>query len=61
MSLADIIIVVVIAAIVGIAVWSVHKSKKSGKKCIGCPNGYSCAATSCAGCCENAHHKDRKD
>ncbi|MBQ7935730.1 MAG: FeoB-associated Cys-rich membrane protein [Clostridia bacterium] len=35
----NIIAVAVILAIVGIAVWYVIRAKKSGKKCIGCPDG----------------------
>ena len=55
----DIIIIVTIAAIVGLAGWYVYKAKKSGKKCIGCPEGCSCSAknTGCAcSCCE---HKEK--
>ena len=51
----DIIIIVIIAASVGLAGWYVYKAKKSGKKCIGCPEGCSCSAknTGCAcSCCE---------
>jgi len=59
MSPIDIIILVVIAVIVGLAVWCIYKSKKSGKKCIGCPNGYTCASKSCGCCCENAYLKDK--
>jgi hypothetical protein len=44
MEPVDIIIVMVIAAIIGLAGWYVYKSKKSGKKCIGCPNSCSCTA-----------------
>ena len=51
MEPVDIIIVVVIAAIIGLAGWYVYKSKKSGKKCIGCPNGCSCTAKTNGGGC----------
>ena len=43
----DLIIIAVIAAILGSAAWYVWKAKKSGRKCIGCPDGGSCA--SCKG------------
>ena len=52
----------VIALIVGLAVWYIIKAKKSGKKCIGCPDG--CCSKSadgspcgcgCSGC-GNAEH-----
>ena len=52
----DIIIIVIIAVIVGLAARYVYKAKKSGKKCIGCPEGCSCSAknTGCAcSCCEH--------
>ena len=52
----NIIIIVIIAVIVGLAAWYVYKAKKSGNKCIGCPEGCSCSArnTGCAcSCCEH--------
>ncbi|MBQ6878055.1 MAG: FeoB-associated Cys-rich membrane protein [Oscillospiraceae bacterium] len=55
----NIIIIVIIAVIVGLAGWYVYKAKKNGKKCIGCPEGCSCSAknTGCAcSCCE---HKEK--
>ncbi len=39
MNFVDIVIVVLIAAIVGFSGWYVWKARKSGKKCIGCPDG----------------------
>lgn len=53
MGPVDIIILAVVAAIIGFATWYVYKSKKSGKKCIGCPDGCSCSAQSggCSGGC----------
>jgi hypothetical protein len=39
----DIIILFVIAAILGGALYAVHRSKKSGKKCIGCPDSGCCS------------------
>lgn len=38
----DLIIVAVLAAIVAVAARYVYKAKKSGRKCIGCPDGGSC-------------------
>ena len=37
------IIVAILAVIVGLAAYYVWKAKKSGKKCIGCPDADSCA------------------
>ncbi|MBR5559377.1 MAG: FeoB-associated Cys-rich membrane protein [Oscillospiraceae bacterium] len=54
--MTDIIIIAVIAVIVGLAAGYVYKAKKSGKKCIGCPDACNCSAAqkggaSCGGCC----------
>ena len=53
--MTDIIIIAVILVIVGLAGWYIYKAKKSGKKCIGCPDGCSCSAarknqSCCCGC-----------
>lgn len=46
MGMVDYIVIAVIAGILGIAGRYVYKAKKSGKKCIGCPeNG--CSSCSC--------------
>lgn len=42
MTLTDIIVLLVIAAVVGGAAVYIIKAKKSGKKCIGCPDSCSC-------------------
>ena len=47
--MADIILVAVLAAILGSAVFYIYRAKKSGKKCIGCPDG--CSKEKCGGCC----------
>ena len=49
MGPVDIIIVAVLALILGLAARYVYKAKKSGKKCIGCPNGGSCSGH-CGSC-----------
>lgn len=50
----NIIIVVILLAIVGLAACYVIKAKKSGRKCIGCPGG-GCSkkgdSFACSGCC----------
>ncbi len=43
----DFIIAVIIIAIVGTAVFYIYKSKKSGKKCIGCPYADACGKNNC--------------
>ena len=42
----DFAIIAIVAAIAGLAGYYIHKSKKAGKTCIGCP--YS---GQCSGCC----------
>ena len=37
--MVNVMIGIVLAAIVGVAIWYVVKTKKSGRKCIGCPEG----------------------
>ena len=53
MGFADYIIIAVITLILGLAGLYVYKAKKSGKKCIGCPDsgkGCSCGCGGCSGC-----------
>ena len=47
----DALIILVIAVILGVACWGIYKSKKSGKKCIGCPDSCACSAGNCSGGC----------
>ncbi|MBQ9743348.1 MAG: FeoB-associated Cys-rich membrane protein [Ruminococcus sp.] len=41
-NLANIIVIVIVAAIIILAGLYIYKSKKSGKKCIGCPDSATC-------------------
>ena len=57
MNPVDYVIIAVIALILGLSGWFIRKSRKSGKKCIGCPDGCSCSSKngksgcgSCNGC-----------
>lgn len=50
MEFVDILIVAVLAAILGLAARYVYKSRKSGRKCIGCPSGGNCSGN-CGGNC----------
>lgn len=47
--MTDFIIVAVIGLIVGLASGYIRKARKSGKKCIGCPDAGSCGGN-CSGC-----------
>ncbi|MBQ8525417.1 MAG: FeoB-associated Cys-rich membrane protein [Clostridia bacterium] len=40
--MTDIVIIGIIVLAVGAAVWYIYKAKKSGRACIGCPNGKQC-------------------
>lgn len=52
----DIFIIGVLAVIVAAAGRYVYKAKKSGKKCIGCPDGCSCSGKEhgCSCHCDHA-------
>lgn len=49
----NVIIIAVVLVIVGLAGLYIYKAKKSGKKCIGCPDSGSCSGNcaSCSGSC----------
>ena len=47
--MVDIIIVAIILAILGGAAFYIYKAKKSGAKCIGCPDSKTCGSCNC-GC-----------
>ena len=53
MKWIDLIIVAVILLIVGLAVFAICKVKKSGRKCIGCPDSGTCSG-GCPGCGKKA-------
>ena len=46
----DILIIVVLGVIVGLALGYWIRAKKKGVKCIGCPSGASCGKSGCSGC-----------
>lgn len=48
--LTEIIAIAAIVLIVGGAVAYIIKAKKSGRKCIGCPDSASCKAGCCSSC-----------
>jgi len=57
MNPIDYIIIAIVVLILGFSLWFIRKSKKSGKKCIGCPSGSNCSngCGNCAGCGNTAH------
>ncbi len=52
--MTDFIIAAVLVLIVGAAVLYIWKAKKSGKKCIGCPDGCTCSGKDKGSCCSNS-------
>ncbi len=49
--MVDYIILAVVILIIAVAGFYIYKSKKNGKKCIGCPSGScDCQCKGCAGC-----------
>ena len=47
--MVNFMIIAVVAVIIGAAVCYIHRSKKNGIKCIGCPEGATCGGN-CSGC-----------
>ncbi|MBE5950966.1 MAG: FeoB-associated Cys-rich membrane protein [Lachnospiraceae bacterium] len=52
MTPTDILIAGIILVAIGAAVFYIRKEKKSGARCIGCPDSKTCAHN-CAGCTGN--------
>ena len=46
----DIILIAVIAAILGGAIWYIRREKSQGAHCVGCPHARNCCSN-CTGCC----------
>ena len=53
MAPSDVIAIIATVAILGAAIAYIIKAKKSGRKCIGCPDGCSCTKTGEGGCAGN--------
>ena len=56
-----IIAIVLTVLIIGGAIAYIIKAKKSGKRCIGCPFGDSCASRGCSGNCGDCRSCQPKD
>ena len=59
--MGEIIAIICIALVIGGAIIYIVKAKKSGKKCIGCPDGASCGAKKCDGCSCGCCHQTTED
>lgn len=46
----NLILVLILVAILGLAAGYVYKAKKNGQKCIGCPSGGKCGKDGCSAC-----------
>ena len=55
MEPVDYIIIAVVAVILGLAAWFVIRSKKRGRKCIGCPD-----PSHCSGNCSSCGHEQKE-
>ena len=51
----DIIAIAVIVLVVGGAVAYIIKAKRSGRKCIGCPDSKTCSSGGCSGKCRDCN------
>ena len=58
MTLTDIIAVIVIIAVVGLAVTYIVKERKKGNRCIGCPHADACAKKSKENSCSCSGNND---
>lgn len=56
----DYILIGVLLVIIGAAARYVYKAKKSGKKCIGCPEGCTCSRGGCGSCGGSQKNPDVK-
>ncbi len=54
--MVDFILILIIVLIVGLAGFYIYKAKKSGRKCIGCPDSKTCQGK-CAGCTSCQQYK----
>ena len=53
MKAVDILIIAVIVLILGSAIFFLHRAKKKGIKCVGCPDSSTCSGNcgNCSGSC----------
>ena len=56
----DYIVIGILVVIIAAAAFYVYKAKKSGKKCIGCPEGCACSRGGCGSCGGSQKNPDVK-
>lgn len=54
MNFVDWIVLAIIVSVASLACWYIYRSKKKGKKCIGCPDSGKCSGV-CSDCCGNCN------
>ena len=59
MKAVDILIIAVIVVILGSAIFFLHRAKKKGIKCVGCPDSSTCSGNcgNCSGTCGHCTEK----
>ena len=59
MQAVDILIIAVIVVILGSAIFFLHRAKKKGIKCVGCPDSSTCSGNcgNCSGTCGHCTEK----
>lgn len=59
MKAVDILIIAVIVVILGGAILFLHRAKKKGIECVGCPDSSTCSGNcgNCSGSCANCTKK----
>ena len=57
MKLVDYVLIAILVVIVAAAIFFIYRSKKSGKKCIGCPDNCACAKGNCSSGCHSCKEK----
>ena len=50
MHMKNLIVVLILAAVIGLAIYYIVKQKKNGARCIGCPSGGCCSKQGTGGC-----------
>lgn len=50
MNTVDYVVLILVALILASAVYAIYRSKKSGKKCIGCPDSGNCPSAKTGPC-----------
>ncbi len=50
--MVNVILVIILAGIIGGAVFYIYKAKQRGQKCIGCPHAKTCTSSKCN--CDNS-------